>query len=74
MTLALASDYVARSSRPRQPERFKAQMDHNQGSNRLLGAMEASSRKLMDPHLVPMKFTLGEMVCEAEDQALGAMP
>jgi CRP-like cAMP-binding protein len=43
----------------------KAQMDHNQRSNRLLGAMEASSRKRIDPHLVPMKFTLGEMVCDA---------
>jgi CRP-like cAMP-binding protein len=34
-------------------------------SNRLLGAMEASSRKRIDPHLEPIKLKLGAIVCEA---------
>src|SRR5450631_1275462 len=33
--------------------------------NRLLGALEASSRQRIDPHLEPVDFKLGEMVCDA---------
>src|SRR6202165_5355769 len=34
-------------------------------SNRLLGALEPSSRKRLDPHLEPIKLKLGAIVCEA---------
>jgi len=34
-------------------------------SNRLLGALEAVSRKRIDPHLEPIKLKLGVVVCEA---------
>jgi len=34
-------------------------------SNRLLGALETSSRKRIDPHLEPIKLMLGAVVCEA---------
>jgi CRP-like cAMP-binding protein len=34
-------------------------------SNRLLGAMETSSRKRIDPHLEPIRLKLGAIVCEA---------
>jgi hypothetical protein len=34
-------------------------------SNRLLGALEAVSRKRIDPHLEPIKLKLGVIVCEA---------
>jgi CRP-like cAMP-binding protein len=34
-------------------------------SNRLLGALETASRKRIDPHLEPIKLTLGAVVCEA---------
>src|ERR1700678_3712716 len=34
-------------------------------SNRLLGALEAVSRNLIDPHLEPIKLKLGVVVCEA---------
>ena len=34
-------------------------------SNRLLGALETASRKLIDPHLEPIKLKLGDIVCEA---------
>jgi len=43
----------------------KTKTHQNQGSNRLLGAMEATSRKRLDPHLEPVEFKLGEMVCDA---------
>src|SRR5664280_1207337 len=33
--------------------------------NRLLGALEPSSRKRIDPHLEPVKLKLGDMVCDA---------
>src|SRR5664280_1948343 len=33
--------------------------------NRLLGALEPSSRKRIDPHLEPVKLKLGAMVCDA---------
>src|SRR6204780_590007 len=35
------------------------------GSNRLHGALEASSRKRIDSHLEPIKLKLGAVVCEA---------
>jgi CRP-like cAMP-binding protein len=34
-------------------------------SNRLLGALEPASRKRIDPHLQPVTFKLGAVVCEA---------
>src|ERR1700691_2952426 len=34
-------------------------------SNRLFGALEASSRKRIDPHLEPIKLELGAIVCDA---------
>jgi CRP-like cAMP-binding protein len=43
----------------------KAQIDHGQRSNRLLGALEPASRERIDPHLEPIEFKLGEMVCDA---------
>jgi CRP-like cAMP-binding protein len=33
--------------------------------NRLLGALEPSSRKRLDPHLEPVRLKLGAVVCEA---------
>jgi CRP-like cAMP-binding protein len=43
----------------------KAQTDHDLRSNRLLGALEPASRKRIDPHLEPVDFKLGDMVCDA---------
>jgi CRP-like cAMP-binding protein len=43
----------------------KAQLDHDLLSNRLLGALESASRKRIDPHLEPVEFKLGDMVCDA---------
>jgi CRP-like cAMP-binding protein len=37
----------------------------NARSNRLLGALETSSRTRIDPYLVPVEFKLGHVVCEA---------
>jgi len=37
----------------------------NGQSNRLLDALEAESRKRIDPHLEPVKLELGAVVCEA---------
>ena len=34
-------------------------------SNQLLGAMEPASRKRIDPHLEPVDYKLGALVCEA---------
>src|SRR5476649_919261 len=34
-------------------------------SNRLLGALETTSRERIDPHLEPIKLKLGAVVCEA---------
>jgi hypothetical protein len=42
----------------------EGQRDHER-SNRLLGALETVSRKRIDPHLEPIKFKLGVIVCEA---------
>jgi len=42
----------------------KAQREDAQ-SNRLLGALEPASRKRIDPHLEPITFKLGAVVCEA---------
>src|ERR1700687_5695774 len=44
---------------------LKVQRDHDLRSNRLLGALEAASRKRIDPHLEPVEFKLGDMVCDA---------
>src|SRR6202453_3326917 len=38
---------------------------NNLQSNRLLGALEADSRRRIDPHLEPVKLKLGAVVCEA---------
>jgi len=43
----------------------KVQTDHDLRSNRLLGALEPVSRKRIDPHLEPVEFKLGDMVCDA---------
>jgi len=43
----------------------KVQTDHDLRSNRLLGALEPDSRKRIDPHLEPVDFKLGDMVCDA---------
>jgi CRP-like cAMP-binding protein len=43
----------------------KAQTEHDLRSNRLLGALEAASRKRIDPHLEPVEFKLGDTVCDA---------
>src|ERR1700689_2193573 len=42
-----------------------APTDHDLRSNRLLGALEPASRKRLDPHLEPISFKLGDMVCDA---------
>jgi hypothetical protein len=39
--------------------------DHGLRSNRLLGALEPASRERIDPHLEPIEFKLGDMVCVA---------
>ena len=33
--------------------------------NQLLNALEAASRKRIDPHLEPIKLNLGDIVCDA---------
>jgi len=43
----------------------KAQTDYDLRSNRLLGALEPASRKRLGPHLEPVVFKLGDMVCDA---------
>lgn len=42
----------------------KAQRPHDR-NNRLLDALEPASRKRIDPHLKPVTFGLGAIVCEA---------
>ena len=42
------------------------QTDHNLRRNQLLDALESTSRKRIDPHLEPIAFKLGDMVCDAE--------
>jgi CRP-like cAMP-binding protein len=44
---------------------LKAQTDNDLRSNRLLGALEPSSRQRIDSHLEPVEFKLGDMVCDA---------
>jgi CRP-like cAMP-binding protein len=44
---------------------LKAQPNHDLRSNRLLGALEASSRRRIDPHLEPVESKLGDMICDA---------
>ena len=34
-------------------------------SNQLPGALQATSRKRIDPHLEPLKLKLGDIVCDA---------
>jgi CRP-like cAMP-binding protein len=43
---------------------LKAQRDPAR-SNRLLGALESASRKRLEPHLEPVSFKLGAVVCDA---------
>jgi CRP-like cAMP-binding protein len=43
----------------------KAQIDHVVRSNRLLGALEPVSLERIEPHLEPVVFKLGALVCEA---------
>ncbi|MBR0974660.1 MULTISPECIES: Crp/Fnr family transcriptional regulator [Bradyrhizobium] len=43
----------------------KVQTDRDLRSNRLLGALEPASRRRLDPHLEPVDFKLGDMVCDA---------
>src|ERR1700692_2987972 len=43
----------------------KAQINRDERSNRLLGALEPASRRRIDSHLEPIDFTLGKMVCDA---------
>jgi CRP-like cAMP-binding protein len=38
---------------------------HDGQSNRLLGALEAASRERIAPHLKPVNYALGHIVCEA---------
>ena len=60
---------VVRITQEAEPERHQAmpkvQTDHDLRSNRLLGALEPASRKRIDPHLEPISFKLGDMVCDA---------
>ena len=60
---------VIRTTQEAEPKRHtvmaKVQTDHDLRSNRLLGALEPASRKRIDPHLEPISFKLGEMVCDA---------
>src|SRR5471032_2261165 len=44
---------------------LKEQTDHELWTNQLLGALEPTSRKRIDPHLEAVEFKLGEMVCDA---------
>jgi CRP-like cAMP-binding protein len=43
----------------------KPQTDHDQRSNQLLDALAPASRERIDPHLEPVPFKLGAMVCDA---------
>src|SRR5580658_6207238 len=43
----------------------KAQTDHDLRSNQLLDALASDSRERIDPHLEPIEFKLGAVVCEA---------
>jgi CRP-like cAMP-binding protein len=60
---------VVRIAQDAEPERHtamsKVQTDHDLRSNRLLGALEPESRRRLDPHLEPISFRLGDMVCDA---------
>src|SRR6185503_18859348 len=60
---------VVRITQEAAPERHKpmarVQTDHDLRSNRLLGALEAASRKRIDQHLEPIEFNLGDIVCDA---------
>ena len=44
---------------------LKLQTDHDLRANRLLAALEPASRSRITPHLEPIDFKLGEMVCDA---------
>ena len=43
----------------------KVPSDHHLRTNRLLGALEPASRERLTPHLEPIEFKLGDMVCDA---------
>lgn len=53
------SDVTARRDQRSAIAKFAS---HN---NQLLGALEAASRKRIEPHLKPIDFKLGDIVCEA---------
>ena len=61
---ARCPDYAG-SGTGRHKAMAKVQADHDLRSNRLLGALEPASRKRIDPHLEPISFKLGDMVCDA---------
>src|ERR1700692_594023 len=44
---------------------LKAQTDHELWTNQLLDALAPASRERIDPHLEPVAFKLGAMVCDA---------
>ena len=50
---------------PKRRDRDAKAQKQEARSNRLLGALEAASRKRIDPHLEPVKLKLGAIVCEA---------
>lgn len=60
---------VVRITQEAEPKRHafmaKVQTDRDLRSNRLLGALEPDSRRRLDPHLEPVDFKLGDMVCDA---------
>jgi len=43
----------------------RPQTDHDLRSNQLLGALDPDSRARIAPHLQPVEFRLGAMVCDA---------
>ena len=46
----------------------RAPIDRDPRSNQLLGALEPASLERIVPHLEPINFKLGEMVCDAGGQ------
>ena len=60
---------VVRIAQEAEPKRHnamaKVQTDRDLRSNRLLAALEPESRRRLDPHLEPIAFKLGDMVCDA---------
>ncbi len=50
---------------PKRRDRDGKAQNQEARSNRLLGALEAATRKRIDPHLEPVELKLGAVVCEA---------